>query len=66
MPWAVIFAYRSVTPDLDRVPGFVWVILMTHFALFQTFLITMWLQYTQHGGYYTGKRIYCTLSLVAA
>jgi len=78
VPWAIIVAYIAATPNLNLVPPFVWAILCVYFGLFQTFPITMLLQYTQrcccsntrypnleNGGYYAGERAYQTLSLIA-
>jgi hypothetical protein len=78
VPWGIIVAYIAATPQLDQVPKFVWAILVIYFLLFQTFPITMYMQYTQrcwcrnarypelqNGGYYAGERTYQTLSLVA-
>ena len=78
VPWAIIVEYIAATPNLSQVPGFVWGILVVYFLLFQTFPITMYMQYAQrcwcssrrypdlpNGGYYAGERTYQTLSLVA-
>lgn len=78
VPWGIIVAYIAATPNLNQVPTFVWAVLVAYFVLFQTFPVTMWMQYTQrcwcsnrrypdlaNGGYYAGERTYQTLSLVA-
>jgi hypothetical protein len=39
VPWAAIFAYIIASPDVGRVPGFVWGILGAYLFFFNTFPI---------------------------
>jgi hypothetical protein len=67
-PWIAIAFYIGVNPNLDAVPGFVWIILITYFVAFNTFPINMILQYLKVGkfkDYLHGERGYIILSLVA-
>ena len=67
-PWIAIFVYMFGTGDFDRVPWFVWAIVATYFAAFNTFPINMILQYKKAGkwkDYMYGERTYIVLSLVA-
>lgn len=67
-PWIAIAFYIGVNPNLDAVPGFVWIILVTYFVAFNTFPINMLLQYLKVGkfkDYLHGERGYIILSLVA-
>jgi hypothetical protein len=67
-PWIAIAFYIGVNPNLDAVPGFVWIILVTYFVAFNTFPINMLLQYLKIGkfkDYLHGERGYIILSLVA-
>jgi len=34
VPWSAIFAYLASSPDLDRIPGFVWGILAAYLFFF--------------------------------
>ena len=54
--------------DGDGVPGFVYVIYVTLFILFNCFAINQWLQYRNKGrfaDYLYGEKVYLVLSLVA-
>jgi hypothetical protein len=67
-PWIAIAFYIGVNPNLDAVPGFVWIILITYFVAFNTFPVNMILQYLKVGkfkDYLHGERGYIILSLVA-
>ena len=41
VPWAVIFAYILSSPNIARVPGFVWGVLAAYIFFFNTFPINM-------------------------
>jgi hypothetical protein len=70
VPWLIILLY-TFQPGASKalaVPGFVVVIIITLFVLFNTFAINQVLQYRQVGkwkNYLQGERSYITLSLVA-
>lgn len=67
-PWAAIIIYMTGTGNFDMVPWFVWAIVGTYFAAFNTFPINMILQYKKVGkwqDYLYGERTYIVLSLVA-
>jgi hypothetical protein len=78
IPWAVIFAYIGSSPDVKRVPNFVWGILAAYLFFFNTFPANMYMQYKRWGwwndkvaggfegaGYYFGERMYQVQSLVS-
>ena len=67
-PWAVILIYMFGNGNFDLVPWFVWAIVITYFAAFNTFPVNMILQYKRIGkwkDYVYGERVYIVLSLVA-
>ncbi|MHB1314373.1 MAG: heliorhodopsin HeR [Christensenellales bacterium] len=67
-PWIAIFLYMFGTGNFSAVPWFVWAIIITYFAAFNTFPVNMVLQYKRAGkwkDYIYGERIYIVLSLVA-
>lgn len=67
-PWIAILLYMFGTGEFDRVPWFVWAIVGTYFAAFNTFPVNMILQYKKVGkwsDYLYGERTYIVLSLVA-
>lgn len=67
-PWIVIIIYMMGIGDLSAVPWFVWAIIGTYFAAFNTFPINMILQYKKIGkwaDYLYGERVYIILSLIA-
>lgn len=67
-PWIAILLYMFGTGNFDMVPWFVWAIVGTYFAAFNTFPINMILQYARVGkwkSYLYGERTYIVLSLVA-
>lgn len=67
-PWIAILLYMFGTGEFDRVPWFVWAIVGTYFAAFNTFPVNMILQYKKIGkwrDYLYGERTYIVLSLVA-
>ena len=67
-PWVVILIYMFGTGNFSEVPWFVWAIVGTYFAAFNTFPINMILQYLKVGkwkDYLYGERVYIILSLVA-
>lgn len=70
VPWLIIGLYtlQPGSKNAAEVPGFVLVIIITLFVLFNTFAINQVLQYRQVGkwkNYLQGERSYITLSLVA-
>jgi hypothetical protein len=77
VPWCCVFAYMGAQPDVDRIPGFVWGILVAYIIMFCTFPINMYLQYAgvsywsdsyqgySMGGYLFGEKVYQILSLAA-
>lgn len=70
IPWVVIFAcfLAAVNSTGVKVPGFVYAIVLTIFATFNVFAITMILQYKKIGpwkDYLYGERTYMIMSLVA-
>ena len=70
VPWLIIALYtlQPGSKNEAQVPGFVIVIIITLFVLFNTFAINQVLQYRQVGkwkNYLQGERSYITLSLVA-
>lgn len=70
-PWAAIAAYIFVNVSQDGgqgPPGFVYGIIFSLFAFFNTFAINQWLQYRGKGkwsDYVYGETVYIVLSLVA-
>jgi hypothetical protein len=69
-PWIVLFAYftNAVLSTSGAVPNFVYAILFTYFALFNSFAVNMILQYKGVGkwkDYLYGERAYIILSFVA-
>ncbi|KAI9331037.1 integral membrane protein [Zopfochytrium polystomum] len=70
VPWACILTYLGAGAGAN-VPGFVWGILVCYFVCFNSFPITMVMQYAKWGpmagplGYYVGERSYQIQSLVA-
>jgi len=67
-PWAVILIYMFGNGNYDMVPWFVWAIIGTYFVAFNTFPVSMILQYLKVGkwkNYLYGERVYIILSLVA-
>ena len=70
VPWFAVMlnTLQPGSTNDAEVPGFVVVIIVTIFVLFNTFAINQWLQYRQVGkwaSYLQGERSYITLSLVA-
>jgi hypothetical protein len=71
--WAALYVsiYVNLTGfgiDWSAIPGFVWFIIFSQFALFNCFAINHALQFQKGfyaGGYLTGERIYIWLSLIA-
>jgi len=71
--WAALYVsiYVNLTQfgiDWGAIPGFVWFIIFSQFALFNCFAINHALQFQKGfyaGGYLTGERIYIWLSLIA-
>lgn len=67
-PWIAILLYMFGNGNFDQVPWFVWAIVGTYFAAFNTFPVNMVLQYRGVGkwkNYLYGERLYIILSLVA-
>jgi len=67
-PWIAILLYMFGNGNFDQVPWFVWAIIGTYFAAFNTFPVNMVLQYKGVGkwkDYLYGERTYIVLSLVA-
>ena len=65
VPWIAIFVYAVEPPT---VPGFVYAIVATQFALFAVFALNMVFQYRRIGrwsDYLVGERTYIVLSLTA-
>jgi len=69
VPWVAIGLQLGVSQANSRgVPGFVFVIFLTLFLLFNTFAVNMWLQYRGRGRWADpafAERVYLILSLVA-
>ncbi|KAI9350561.1 integral membrane protein [Zopfochytrium polystomum] len=76
VPWACIITYLGAgAATTGSVPGFVWAILVCYFISFNSFPITMVMQYAKWGsmsdrlfpgsGYYVGERSYQFQSLFA-
>ncbi|MEI7540563.1 MAG: heliorhodopsin HeR [Actinomycetes bacterium] len=70
VPWIALFFYVfSIGGTSDTsAPGFVYGIIFSIFALFNSFAIVQWLQYKKVGkwaDYLRGERTYITLSLIA-
>lgn len=70
VPWIALFFYVFSVGGTSgtSAPGFVYGIVITIFALFNSFAIVQWLQYKKVGkwsDYLRGERTYITLSLVA-
>lgn len=70
VPWFAVMlnTLQPGSKNDAEVPGFVVVIIVTIFVLFNTFALNQWLQYRQVGkwaSYLQGERSYITLSLVA-
>jgi hypothetical protein len=70
VPWIAVMinTLQPGSTDDAETPGFVVVIVVTIFVLFNTFALNQWLQYRQIGkwaSYLQGERSYITLSLVA-
>ncbi len=67
-PWVAILLYMFGSGNFDKVPWFVWAIVITYFVAFNTFPINMILQYKRVGkwkDYIYGERVYIVLSLLA-
>ncbi|MFM8973112.1 MAG: heliorhodopsin HeR [Actinomycetota bacterium] len=69
VPWVVITVAIVVSSaKADGVPGFVYVIFVSLFLLFNCFAVNQWLQYRRRGrfaDYLFGEQAYLVLSLVA-
>jgi hypothetical protein len=70
VPWFAVMlnTFQPGSTNDAETPGFVVVIIVTIFVLFNTFALNQWLQYRQVGkwaSYLQGERSYITLSLVA-
>ncbi len=69
VPWiAITVALVTAAGEGDGVPGFVYGIFVSLFALFNCFALNQWLQYRGRGrfaDYLFGEKVYVVLSLVA-
>lgn len=68
IPWIVCFMSFLGSPDLDKIPGFVYGIFASYLIFFNTFPINMYLQYKQIGrwkDYRYGELWYIILSLAS-
>ena len=69
VPWVAITAQLAISYSKDaHAPGFVYVIFVTLFILFNTFAVNMWLQYRGRGRWADpafAERVYLWLSLAA-
>ncbi len=69
VPWiAITMAIVTSSREGDGVPGFVYGIFVSLFALFNCFAVNQWLQYRRAGrfaNYLFGEKVYLVLSLVA-
>ncbi len=69
VPWiAITVALVNAQGEGDGVPGFVYGIFVSLFALFNCFALNQWLQYRGRGrfaDYLYGEKVYLVLSLVA-
>ncbi len=68
IPWIIILMYFLGSGEFERIPGFVYAILISYFVLFNLFPVNMVLQYRGKGrwkNYLFGERGYIVLSLVA-
>ena len=67
-PWVVMFLLLASPGGTGETPGFVYGIVFSLFAFFNSFALVQWLQYKQVGrfaDYLVGERLYITLSFVA-
>lgn len=67
-PWVVVFMYFLGGGNFDRIPSFVYGILVGYFVFFNTFPVNMALQYAQVGrwaDYRYGELVYIVLSLLS-
>ena len=68
VPWIAMF-WLLFSPGSDaEAPGFVYGVVFSLFAFFNSFAIVQWLQYKQVGrfkDYLVGERLYITLSFIA-
>lgn len=68
IPWVAMFWLLISPSSSAEAPGFVYGIVFSLFALFNSFAIVQWLQYKQVGkwaDYLAGEKTYITLSFVA-
>jgi hypothetical protein len=69
VPWIAIAAQLLISSsEGGQAPGFVYVIFVTLFILFNTFAVNMWLQYRGRGRWASpifSERVYLWLSLIA-
>jgi hypothetical protein len=68
IPWVAMFWLLISPGSSAEAPGFVYGIVFSLFALFNSFAIVQWLQYKQVGkwaDYLAGEKTYITLSFVA-
>lgn len=68
IPWIAMFWLLVSPGSTQNAPGFVYGIVFSLFALFNSFALVQWLQYKQVGkwaDYLAGEKTYITLSFVA-
>ena len=68
VPWIAMFWLLFSPGSSNNAPGFVYGIVFSLFALFNSFALVQWLQYKEIGrwrDYLVGERTYITLSFVA-
>lgn len=68
IPWIVIMIYFLGSGEFNQIPWFVYAVLISYFAFFNSFPINMILQYIKIGrwsDYFYGERVYILLSLFA-